>query len=124
LDSTRFAAGLGAVIAAAAAAAALAAGGTWALGVAVGGVAVAVDIYLLVRAGDAWWEGARGRRRVVWEGVAALVAKALLTPAALLAACAAGSFKPAAVGVGALVAAGAAPIWLTAVLWRRGAAAG
>ncbi len=89
------------------------------MGVAIGGFAAAADIYLLVRAGEAWWGSARGGRRAAWKGLTALAAKALLTPAALFAVFAVGSLKVTAVGAGALVAAVAAPVWLTALLWRR-----
>lgn len=124
LDSGRFAAGLCAVVGAAAATAGAAGGAPWALGVAAGGVAVAADVFLLVRAGEAWWEAARGGRRVIWKGLAALAAKTLLTPAALLAVCALGWLKVSAVGVGALGAAVVAPLWLMALLWRRSAEGG
>jgi len=94
-------------------------GVAWGWGAAAGGAAAAADFYFLAAFGVAWFNAAANGKRVVARGVAALAAKVVLPPAALAGAAVSGWFAPAALAMGALAVAMAAPLAFAAALSRR-----
>ncbi len=108
-------------VGAAAAVAALWGGGEWALGATLGAGAAAADFYFLALFAVAWFEAARrGGRGVLARGLLALLFKAALPPAIIIAILWARVVPALPAALGAVVVATAAPAFLVVYFLGKG----